>query len=139
MTIDTRSPGPTIEALLKPDEVAAWFACSVDSVMRLCRDEGLPFRRMAGRKKRFVRSDVQAWLDGRRVVATATPARQDEAAPVKAAAPAAGSSWEDEYRKMRRPGKSPTLGRPSSPSDWRSEIRKVGRAVGRGRPGRCDP
>lgn len=51
------------QVLLTKREVARWLRVSAETVVRLARRGKLPGRRV-GNRWRFVRGEIQAWLDG---------------------------------------------------------------------------
>jgi excisionase family DNA binding protein len=99
--LNTTTKQPQVEPLPTAGQVAEWLGYSDDTIHRLCRDEGLPYRRMAGNRKRFVRADVQEWLDGRRVVARAAqPAAVDGPGRPTAPATPGESDWRERFRRF---------------------------------------
>ena len=80
---------PMPNDILLVHEVAELLRCSVSSVHRFTRVDALPYRQL-GREKRFVREEVRAWLDAKRIVhrpaapapAPASPSRRRPAQPV---------------------------------------------------------
>ena len=71
---------PPPEHLMTASQVGEWLSYSADSIHRLTRTAGLPFRKMLGGRKRFLRAEVQAWLD-RRAVTYAPEAEMRPAPP----------------------------------------------------------
>jgi excisionase family DNA binding protein len=77
-------PPEGTEPILRAAAVAAWLGCSVDTVYRYAREESLPFVRLGGGRKGFLRSKVQQWIDHRESVIHKAPEEQGAEAGTKA-------------------------------------------------------
>ncbi|MBX6314782.1 MAG: helix-turn-helix domain-containing protein [Isosphaeraceae bacterium] len=113
MEADSQSP---VEPLLRPKEVAAWLAISARQLRRIVEAEGLPYRVIHGRLRRFVRSEVQAWLESRKVVRGNVAPHPDSPADGARSGPGAA-------RAPRPAAVAP---------DWREQLRRIGKGVGTG-------
>jgi hypothetical protein len=57
------------DPLMKAEEVGAWLGFEgAAPIYKLSREQGLPFYQLGKRAKRYRRSDVELWLEGRRTV-----------------------------------------------------------------------
>lgn len=84
--MDTTHEGSTPEPYMLAKEVAEILRCSVSTVHRFTRTDALPYRQM-GREKRFVREEIRAWLDSKRIV-NRPVAPQDGGVALPSTAPA---------------------------------------------------
>jgi excisionase family DNA binding protein len=101
MTDPAKLTPPGIDPLLSPRQLAAWLGCSEDTVRRMVRNEGLPYIRWNGTRKRFSQAAVQAWLDARATRVRPTAAAGEPSAPA-APAPVAMSAgdWRERQRQI---------------------------------------
>lgn len=55
------------EALLDMKNASEHLACSERFLRRLVQERRIPFVRLAGTRIRFLRSDLDRWIDGQRI------------------------------------------------------------------------
>lgn len=62
------------DRLLSAREVAEWLGVSTETVLRRWRAGGLPGYRLGSNVLRFRESEIEGWLEGRRVATSGTEA-----------------------------------------------------------------